>query len=82
MGGGVWRTKWHPYDPNLLITACMYNGFHILSTDDNHSLKLDASYMAHSSIAYGVDWQFNKNAHIFASCSFYDHLFHVVKVYL
>jgi diphthine methyl ester acylhydrolase len=30
LGGGVWRVKWHPTDPNRILTASMHNGFHII----------------------------------------------------
>lgn len=30
-GGGVWRIKWHPVHGNTMLTACMYEGFHILN---------------------------------------------------
>jgi diphthamide biosynthesis protein 7 len=77
LGGGVWRIKWHPYDMNLLITACMYNGFHILSNFDTLQVKM--SYEGHKSIAYGVDWAYDKGRDIFGTCSFYDHALHVVE---
>ncbi|KAK3742977.1 hypothetical protein QZH41_008396, partial [Actinostola sp. cb2023] len=29
-GGGVWRIKWHPDTGNYILTASMYDGFHVL----------------------------------------------------
>ncbi|XP_035694319.1 diphthine methyltransferase-like isoform X2 [Branchiostoma floridae] len=88
VGGGVWRLKWHHANKDLLLAACMHNGFHILDvsklTDGSPSVV--ASYMEHQSLAYGVDWcrQTISSAEmsttgatpgkpLLASCSFYDH---------
>ncbi|EGC38971.1 hypothetical protein DICPUDRAFT_75478 [Dictyostelium purpureum] len=78
LGGGVWRVKWHPYNKNQLVTACMGGGFHVLeseSENDFSTLQVINSYEGpHKSIAYGVDWSYNKNndkQHI-GCCSFYD----------
>ncbi|CAH1274345.1 RBBP4 [Branchiostoma lanceolatum] len=88
VGGGVWRLKWHHLNKDLLLAACMHNGFHILDvsklTDGNPTVV--ASYMEHQSLAYGVDWckQTISSAQmtasgatpgkpLLASCSFYDH---------
>ncbi|KYQ94189.1 WD40 repeat-containing protein [Tieghemostelium lacteum] len=76
--GGVWRVKWHPSNPNLLVTACMAGGFHTLQSQDGsyQDLSILESYNdPHKSIAYGVDWSFksssNQKQHV-ACCSFYD----------
>ena len=67
-GGGVWRLKWHPKE-DLMLAACMYNGFHIY----NQNLELQKSNNLHESIAYGADWSYKNN--LIGTCSFYDHLF-------
>jgi len=69
VGGGVWRLKWHPDKPYVLV-AGMHSGFHILKLDNEQSLVLDQSY-AHGddSLAYGADWLDDGRV---ATCSFYD----------
>ncbi|KAH6583931.1 hypothetical protein BASA60_001156 [Batrachochytrium salamandrivorans] len=84
-GGGVWRLKWHPTDPQLLLSACMYNGFHIYRVASQDAPKIDhiQEYMGHKSIAYGADWSYSGGIQgstecrsIVGTCSFYDHLLH------
>jgi hypothetical protein len=58
-GGGTWRLKWHPVRDDLLLAACMYNGFATLragTQGDWGSLCVEAAYSGHESIAYGADW--------------------------
>ncbi|KAF9365013.1 Diphthine methyltransferase [Mortierella sp. NVP85] len=58
-GGGVWRLKWHPTRKDVLLTGCMYNGFHVLHYDSNWTTgTIGSSFMEHKSIAYGVDWSY------------------------
>ena len=38
VGGGVWRVKWHPVNPDLMATACMHNGFQILNWHLNEGI--------------------------------------------
>ncbi|KAF4140288.1 putative WD domain G-beta repeat domain-containing protein [Phytophthora infestans] len=84
-GGGVWRLKWHPADnrKELLLAACMHNGFQVLElTKDQTELHKAASYDRHESLAYGVDWwqhpaALHAKVPVVGSASFYDHTFHV-----
>ncbi|KAJ1765304.1 hypothetical protein LPJ69_001360, partial [Coemansia sp. RSA 1752] len=79
VGGGVWRLKWHPNDATQLLVGAMYNGFHVL--DVGEKVACSASFMDHTSIAYGADWcQAQKPGSedmLVGTCSFYDHVVHV-----
>ena len=32
LDGGVWRIKWEPAHAKHILTATMYNGFHVIDT--------------------------------------------------
>lgn len=68
-GGGIWRIKQHPRNPEILALACMDNGFKVVDRDDFTEI---CHYTEHQSLAYGVDWKYC-NENVLASCSFYDH---------
>ncbi|KAJ3158820.1 Diphthine methyltransferase [Geranomyces michiganensis] len=83
-GGGVWRLKWHPSDPTRLLAACMHGGFSVLNVDtDAAMISPLIGYHEHASLAYGADWsrepleRAEGSAETLATCSFYDHAFHV-----
>ncbi|CAH0487514.1 unnamed protein product [Peronospora farinosa] len=84
-GGGVWRLKWHPAKSRkeLLLAACMHNGFQVLELEASESkLHKVVSYDRHNSLAYGVDWwlhpaALSAKAPVIGSASFYDHIYHV-----
>lgn len=79
--GGVWRLKWHPTDPRLLLAACMHAGFALLSADGAAgSFEVAEEYPHQKTLAYGADWcrEVGKGgASTVATCSFYDRLVHV-----
>ncbi|KAJ2359140.1 hypothetical protein GGF43_000306 [Coemansia sp. RSA 2618] len=78
VGGGVWRLKWHPRVSDRLLVGAMYNGFHVLDTGGT-GIELSASFMQHTSIAYGADWcqSPDDSDELVGTCSFYDHMVHV-----
>lgn len=76
VGGGVWRVRWHPHNPQRLLVAGMHSGFHVIKVlEDTTSVM--TSFTEHESLAYGVDWLPSKNRQLVASCSFYDRCFKI-----
>lgn len=88
-GGGVWRAKWHPRDPELLLAACMYNGFAVLraaaagETETGRLEVLETYEHASGSLSYGADWCRDEaaagggGASLAATASFYDRQLHL-----
>ena len=76
LDGGVWRIRQpQKMNLNLLATATMHNGFHVLNANN---LSILGRYEEHQSLAYGVDFSpktGNDDLILLASCSFYDHYF-------
>ncbi|KAI4587913.1 hypothetical protein MJG53_020591, partial [Ovis ammon polii x Ovis aries] len=57
--GGVWRLKWHPFQRDLLLAACMHGGFTIINYQMAAEEEQDAvslSYPLPNSLVYGIDW--------------------------
>lgn len=69
--GGIWRLKWHPTDPSLLLAGCMHGGFAVvdvaggrasiagedgLSREFGQSPEIVTTFEGHGSLAYGCDW--------------------------
>mmetsp|Transcript_12787 Transcript_12787/g.22751 ORF Transcript_12787/g.22751 Transcript_12787/m.22751 type:complete len:391 (-) Transcript_12787:274-1446(-) len=88
-GGGNWRVRCHPVDPNYLLVAGMYSGFFVVKYDHaGGTFDIVESYDAHGSIAYGADWWRGprrsdctdspyEGSSVAATCSFYNNLFHL-----
>jgi diphthamide biosynthesis protein 7 len=90
VGGGAWRVKWHPSISHKeeLLVACMHDGFKVVRWSfDGSDLGagiidapvVSSRFDAHTSLAYGADWQHrslrdNDSKPVVASCSFYDHM--------
>ena len=87
LGGGIWRLKWHPCLPNVLGSATMYAGFHILNIETQRIIQQykggrDEDRKEKEKevlLGYGIDWfpcsesETRKSTTLLASCSFYDH---------
>lgn len=54
VGGGVWRLKWHPANPSLLLAACMHNNFKIL--DCQSALGKDGGVCTDILLWFNVSW--------------------------
>lgn len=82
-GGGVWRLKWHPSDPLLLLASCMHNGFAVVSLSQDSTaatISVSEKYEHQKTLGYGGDWCHTATAEIptlVATCSFYDRLLHL-----
>ena len=83
-GGGVWRAKWHPSDPELLLAACMYNGYAVVRVPaaEAGGLETVETYEHGSgSLSYGADWCRAEAAggggSLAATASFYDRQLHL-----
>ncbi|KNA14881.1 hypothetical protein SOVF_103340 [Spinacia oleracea] len=83
LGGGVWRIKYHPFVKDVVLAACMHNGFSIVKLN-NENPEVIETYNKHDSLAYGADWQKcrsdqegRREDNVVATCSFYDKMLRV-----
>ena len=81
LGGGVWRLKPRPDDPNVLLAATMYDGFKVVRVDrDGGGVRVEqlAEFPAQKTdktLAYGASWCREPGLEgLAATCSFYDNL--------
>uniref|UniRef100_A0A8B9X8U0 methylated diphthine methylhydrolase n=1 Tax=Bos mutus grunniens TaxID=30521 RepID=A0A8B9X8U0_BOSMU len=57
--GGVWRLKWHPFQRDLLLAACMHSGFTIINYQmaaEGEQEAISLSCPLPNSLVYGIDW--------------------------
>ncbi|GAB4858086.1 hypothetical protein Ancab_015988 [Ancistrocladus abbreviatus] len=83
LGGGVWRIKYHPFSSDVVLAACMHNGFAVVKMKGGIAEVIE-TYSKHGSLAYGADWQRGRSDRgdggkddVVATCSFYDRLLRV-----
>lgn len=89
-GGGVWRLKPHPEDPDIMLAACMHHGFSIFrihnSDQDSWEIQHCLRYPHQQTLAYGAAWSHTARpgytkgpieGSLVATCSFYDNLLHI-----
>jgi diphthamide biosynthesis protein 7 len=92
VGGGVWRTKFHP-DPSrrAILLATMHDGFKVVELSERlarseweelreQDAQITTRFDGHDSLAYGVDWcrlPPKDGKSLVVSCSFYDHAMHL-----
>lgn len=81
MLGTLWRLKFDPFECRWLLAACMLGGAHVI---DTVNLKTVTSYHEHKNITYGSDWSHlsAEGSKILGTCSFYDRLLCISKLYL
>lgn len=75
VSGGVWRIKFHPNRPDLVVLATMYDGFKVIQRETMETPRVVAKYKDHHSIAYGAEWvpSLDENDNYVAlTASFYD----------
>jgi len=85
VGGGIWRTKWHPSLSSKLLLGCMHGGFCVLDCpflengeSNSESMNIITGFYEHKSIAYGCDWERgDPDQRLVYSCSFYDATLHI-----
>jgi diphthamide biosynthesis protein 7 len=41
LGGGIWRIKWDPFTADYILTATMYNGFHLVDASEFTGMHLN-----------------------------------------